>query len=364
MSEQFLRTPQAVACINIQALQYNLQQVRRYAPDAKVLAVIKANAYGHGVRAIAKALADADAFAVGTMEEAQQLRTIARQKDIVVLQGIFDAEDIQRCVAHNLQVVIHSEYQLALIEAAIVDQPIQCWLKVDTGMHRLGVLPDQVTAILQRLQQSSNIAESITLMSHLACADEPGHIENQLQIETFDDLEVDEQLPRSLANSAGIVAFPAAHYDWVRPGIMLYGISPITDKTAQELDLQPVMTLKSRLIAVNELMQGDAVGYGGAWHCPQDMPVGVVGIGYGDGYPRHAPTGTPVLINGKLVPIIGRVSMDLIAVDLRELPEAKVGDEVVLWGDGLPIEEIADAAGTIGYELVCRLTSRIEYQVA
>jgi alanine racemase len=199
-------------------------------------------------------------------------------------------------------------------------------------------------------------------MSHLACADEPTHVENQLQMETFDDLEIEDYHERSLANSAGLIAFPNAQFEWVRPGIMLYGISPIQDSTAQELDLKPVMTLKSRLIAIHRLMQGDKIGYGATWQCPEDMLVGVVGLGYGDGYPRHAPSGTPVLINGKQVPIVGRVSMDLITVDLRKLPDAEIGDEVILWGEGLPIEEIAEAADTIGYELVCRLTTRVKYQ--
>ena len=363
MSVQTLRTHQALACINIQALQHNLKQVRQYAPDKKVLAVIKANAYGHGMETAAQALASADAFAVGTMEEAQQLRVFTQDHDIVVLQGISQASDIRHCRDNNLQVVIHSEYQIALIEAVEKAQPIQCWLKVDTGMHRLGVQPDQVASILQRLEKSVNVASPITVMSHMACADEPTHIENQLQMETFGDLEVDEHCPRSMANSAAIVSFPETHYDWVRPGIMLYGISPVQDRPAQELELQPVMTFKSCLIAINQLMQGDSIGYGATWQCPEDMRVGVVGLGYGDGYPRHVPSGTPVLVNGKRVPVIGRVSMDLITIDLRELPEVEVGDEVILWGDGLPIEEIAEAAETIAYELVCRLTSRVEYQV-
>lgn len=363
MSERHAGAQQAVACINPQALQHNLQQVRQFAPDARVLAVIKANAYGHGLEVAAKALTNADAYAVGTLAEAQHLRPFAQDKDIVILQGVFDSADIQQCAANNFQVVVHCEEQVALFEATTLDSPVQCWLKVDTGMHRLGVMPDQVESILERLKQSLNVAQPVIVMSHLACADEPEHPENQLQIETFDDLEVDIQQPRSLANSAAIVAFKDAHYDWVRPGIMLYGISPLADKTAEDLGLQPVMTLKSQLIAVNRLLQGDSVGYGATWQCPQDMRVGVIGFGYGDGYPRHVPSGTPVLINSQRAAIIGRVSMDLIAVDLRELPAAKVGDEVILWGEGLPVEEIAEAAETIAYELVCRLTTRVEFQV-
>jgi alanine racemase len=351
-----------VAVIDTGALKHNLAQVRKLAPHSKILAVIKANGYGHGLVTVATTLAGADALAVGTMQEARELRLLMPDKDIVVLQGVLDAEDVMQCVNDNLQVVIHSEYQLVLLESAKLEEPIQCWLKVDTGMHRLGVLPDQVNSLLKRCAHSDNIRDSVVVMSHLACADEPTHVENQLQMETFDDLELEDHHERSLVNSAGLIAFPNAQFEWVRPGIMLYGISPIQDSTADELDLKPVMTLKSRLIAINRLMQGDKIGYGATYQCPEDMSVGVVGLGYGDGYPRHASSGTPVLINGKQVPMIGRVSMDLVTVDLRQLPDARIGDEVVLWGDGLPIEEIAESAETIGYELVCRLTTRVEYQ--
>lgn len=354
---------QAIAVIDSRALKHNLQQVRLLAPNAKVLAVIKANGYGHGLETVAKSMAAADALAVGTMQEAHQLRSIMPEHDIVVLQGIVEVADISQCVQDHLQVVIHSEYQLSLLESARLDTPVKCWLKVDTGMHRLGVMPNVVDSLLERCAACSNIHQPVTVMSHLACADEPAHVENQLQMETFEDLDLGRAHERSLVNSAGIIAFPGAHYEWVRPGIMLYGISPLQDSTAEEFELLPVMTLKSRLIAINHLVQGDRIGYGATWQCPQDMPVGVIGLGYGDGYPRHAPSGTPVLINGIRVPIIGRISMDLITVDLRDLPGASVGDEVILWGQGLPIEEIADAADTIGYELVCRLTARVDYQV-
>lgn len=352
---------QAVACIDTEALQHNLQQVRQYAPDARILAVIKANGYGHGLATVADGLQQADGFAVGNISEALELRQLQPQKLIVVLQGIHDESDISKAMELDLQIAIHSLYQLDLIEAVRPTTPLQCWLKVDTGMHRLGILPDEVGPALERMQESPYIASPVTIMSHLACADEPAHIENQLQIETFGDLEADEALPRSLANSAAIIAFAGSQYDWVRPGIMLYGISPLQDQAAGELDLRPVMTLKSRLIAIRHMMQGDHIGYGATWQCPEDMPIGVIGLGYGDGYPRHAPSGTPVLINGVQVPLVGRVSMDMITVDLRGLPDARIGDEAILWGDGLPIEEIAEAAETIGYELVCRLTSRVQF---
>ena len=214
--------------IDTQALQHNFQRVRALAPDSRILAVIKANGYGHGLDAVAKALTDTDAFAVGTMQEALELRLLMPEHDIVVLQGLIDAEDVSLCEQHNLQVVIHSEYQLQLLESASLKSPVRCWLKVDTGMHRLGVLPDQVPGLLKRCMQSANIRDTIVVMSHLACADEPTHVENQLQMETFDDLEISGKHDRSLVNSAGLIAFPGARYEWVRPGIMLYALVTAT----------------------------------------------------------------------------------------------------------------------------------------
>jgi len=354
-------TPQALACIHTESLRHNLSQVKRLAPESRVLAVIKANAYGHGTGFAAEAFSEADAFAVGTIDEAEQLRSINTSKPIVILQGIEDRESLQRCFEQRYEIVIHSEYQIALLEAVKTDQKINCWLKMDTGMHRLGLPADEFDQMQQRLLNTACI-KSVTLMSHLACADEPQRQENRDQLNDFETLAQRHSGARSLCNSAGLIEFPEACYDWVRPGIMLYGISPVRGKTAADLNLKPAMTLKSRLIAINRWKQGDKVGYGATWSCPEDMPVGVVGIGYGDGYPRHAPAGTPVLIQDRQVPIVGRVSMDLLTVDLRGLPDAKVGDGVVLWGEGLPVETIASAAGTIGYELVCRLTPRVAYE--
>lgn len=353
--------PQALACIHTDALRHNLKQVKVFAPDAKVLAVVKADAYGHNLDIIADVLLEADAYAVGTIEEAEQLSAINVSLPIVILQGIEDQQSLSRCLEQDFQIVLHSEYQIALLEALKTDKTINVWLKMDTGMHRLGLPAEQYNMIQQRLANISCV-QSVTLMSHLACADEPQHEENQSQLNRFDELAQSHTGDKSLCNSAGIVEFKQAHFDWVRPGIMLYGISPIQAKTASELNLKPAMTLKSRLIAINHWKQGDKVGYGATWQCPEDMPVGVIGIGYGDGYPRHVPSGTPVLIQGQRVPVIGRVSMDLLTVDLRSLPQAQIGDEVILWGEGLPIETIAEAAGTIGYELVCRLTSRVVYE--
>lgn len=357
-------TPNAIARIDIAALQHNLQRVREYAPSSKVLAVIKANGYGHGIAAVANALQGADAFAVGNIDEALALRKIHASKPVVVLQGIRSKDELALCLQHHFQPVIHSLYQLDAYEALNASEPLHVWVKIDTGMHRLGMSSEEYRHLKQRIEQIDWIEKPVTVMSHFACADEAGHAQNNRQIERFNDLLVDHPGQRSLCNSAGLVNFPQAHFDWVRPGIMLYGISANVGQTATEQDLKPVMTLRSSLIAINEVRAGQHIGYGATWQCPQDMRVGVIAIGYGDGYPRHAPGGTPVLIRGQRCPLVGRVSMDLLTVDLRDLPDAGVGDDVVLWGQGLPIEEIAGHAGTIAYELVCRLTSRVHFQAA
>lgn len=354
--------PQALACVNIEALRHNLSQVRKAAPDVKILAVIKANAYGHDAGIVSDALSGADAFAVGTIEEAEELRQqFNPSRSIVILQGVEDQESLLICLQHGYEIVVHSLHQIELLETVKSDKKINGWLKMDTGMHRLGLPAGDFEEINQRLSKS-NCIDAVTLMSHLACADEPQREENRNQLNNFKVLAEQHGGDKSLCNSAATIEFPQAHYDWVRPGIMLYGISPLQGKVAGDFNLRPAMTLKSRLIAINYCRKGDKIGYGATWECPQDMQIGVVGIGYGDGYPRHVLSGTPVLINGEQVPMVGRVSMDLLTVDLRTLADTRVGDEVVLWGEGLPIETIAEAAGTIGYELVCRLTSRVVYE--
>lgn len=355
--------PGAVARIDTAALKHNLQRVRDYAPSSKILAVVKANGYGHGLRVVAAALQDADAFAVGNINEALALREIDRHKAILILQGIMSQQEAACCQRYNFRPVLHSLHQLHHLESLDADQTVNCWVKIDTGMHRLGISPEDYQILLQRIESMDIVQKPVTVMSHLACADEPQRKENQRQIQRFKSV-TGRRGQYSLCNSAGIINFPQAHFDWVRPGIMLYGISPNAGQTAAVQGLQAVMTLSACLIAVNNVQAGEKIGYGATWECPEDMRVGIISIGYGDGYPRHAPSGTPVLIRGQRCPLAGRVSMDLLTVDLRRLPDAEVGDEVVLWGKGLPIEEIASAAGTIGYELVCRLTARVDFQVA
>jgi alanine racemase len=348
------------AHINLQALQHNFSRVRQSAPDSKIMAIIKANAYGHGLVRVAQALPDADAFGVSCLEEAVTLREAGFDRRIVLLEGLFDLDDLTLINGYRLDVVIHHVSQIELLEQGPVTRSLNVWLKLDTGMHRLGFEPQHVAAVSKRLRNIPQLAE-LNYMTHFACADEPGNAHTEAQLGVFNTALQAVDGARSLANSAGVLGWPASHADWVRPGIMLYGSSPLPGQTAQQLDLKPVMTLGTRLIAVNAHKQGDSVGYGGDWVCPADMNIGVAAIGYGDGYPRHAPAGTPVLLNGKRVPLAGRVSMDMICLDLTTRPEAAVGDEVILWGGGLPVDEVATAAGTIAYELLCGVGHRVHY---
>lgn len=351
-------TRPARAYLDSQALRHNLSLVRQKAPGARVMAVVKANAYGHGLRWATQVLSSADAFAVASVEEALLLRASGTQAPICLLEGFFSADDMPLLDQYRLSPVLHHVSQLEMLEQSKVRGPLTIWVKVDTGMHRLGFAPAEFPVVLDRLRRLPAIAE-IGLMSHFANADQRDDDSTRRQIRTFLELSRAHKPQRSLANSAGILGWPESHLDWVRPGIMLYGSSPLNGETADSLGLLPVMTLTTQLIAVQRRQKGDHIGYGGDWTCPEDMTVGVAAIGYGDGYPRHAPAGTPVLVNGQRAPLIGRVSMDMITLDLRSQPNARVGDPVVLWGKGLPIDEVAARAGTISYELMCHVAERI-----
>ncbi len=346
------------ARLDAQALLHNFHQVRRHASGSGVMAVVKANGYGHGLAWVATTLKDADAFAVASAEEGAALRAAGVKQPVVLFEGFFNADDLAALRAHKLASVVHDEHQLHLLEADPLRAPRSLWIKLDTGMHRVGFLPERLPEVVKRLRRLPNLSE-LRVLTHFANADDTADDATRRQIELFRAHAGKFRLEASLANSAGIVAWPESHAQWVRPGIMLYGGSPLIGRTAEELNLKPVMTLESALIAVHRRRQGETVGYGGAYACPEDMPVGVVAIGYGDGYPRHAAPGTPVLLNGARVPLIGRVSMDMITVDLRSQPEARVGDPVILWGEGLPVDEVAAQAGTISYELLCRVTERV-----
>jgi alanine racemase len=353
-------TRPACAHIDCGALQHNLARVREAAPVSRIIAVIKANAYGHGLVPVAQALDAADAFAVVGLEEAINLREAGCEQRIVLLEGLFTAEDIALACGFRLDLVIHDDHQITLLERGRLTRPVDVWLKIDSGMHRLGFAPARVEAALGRLEAIARIG-AVRFMTHFARADETDAPATAAQIETFQAALGTRDGERSLANSAAVLAWPAAHGDWVRPGIMLYGGTPLVDRSAAELDLKPVMSLRSALIAVAERQRGDPVGYGGDWVCPEDMRIGVAAIGYGDGYPRHAPAGTPVLVAGRRAALAGRVSMDMLTIDLRNQPEARIGDEVVLWGGGLPVDDIARAAGTISYDLLTGISHRVGF---
>jgi alanine racemase len=356
-------TRPACARINLRHLQHNLSRVQKSAPDSRVIAVIKANAYGHGLVRVAQALNAADAFGVVGLEEAIALREAGCDRRIVLLEGLFSADDIALVNGYRLDVVIHHHSQLELLEQGGLARPLDIWLKIDTGMHRLGFAPADVAAVVERLKALPQLG-NLRLMTHFSSADEPDSAATSEQLGRFTEAVQGMTGEHSLANSAAILSWPDTHADWVRPGIMLYGGSPFADRDAQSLGLKPVMTLRTELIAVNAHRKGDAIGYGGSWTCPADMNIGVAAIGYGDGYPRHAPNGMPVLVNGKRAALAGRVSMDMICIDLGSQPEARVGDEVILWGDGLPVDAVAGLAGTLSYELLCGVSSRVCYDYA
>jgi alanine racemase len=357
-------TRAARAVIDLSALRQNLQRARAAAPHSKQYAVIKANGYGHGMIAVARALSEADGFGVASLEEALDLRAAGINQPIVLLEGFFQQEELESIWKNNLEIVVHHEDQLLVLEKLTFTdshskKPLIAWLKVDTGMHRLGFYPDEVEEKFQRLSKCQGVEKPVRFMTHLANADDFYDKKTQQQIEIFKGLLSGEDVLRSIANSAGVLGWMGSYSDIARPGILLYGVSPFLKETAQDRGLLPVMTLRSEIIAVKQCRKGDAVGYGGTWTCPEDMKIGVVGIGYGDGYPRHAISGTPVLVNGKRVPLVGRVSMDMICVDLRDHETTLPGDEVILWGEGLPAEEVASSASTIAYELFCAVTSRV-----
>lgn len=354
-------TRPARALIDVAALRHNLSRVRALAPASRVFAIVKANGYGHGLARVGRSLQEADGFGVACLEEALALREASIPQRILLLGGVFDPSELPLVDQHRLDVVVHDESQVEFLERARLHRPISVWLKIDTGMHRLGVHPASVPRLWQRLVECANVARPIRVLSHLANADRPQEQQTCSQLSCLLACAGGLATEISVANSAAILTRPGSHRDWVRPGIMLYGISPFPDSQGTQYDLRPAMTLMTQLIAVRRVEEGETIGYGGTWRCPQAMPVGVAAIGYGDGYPRHAPSGTAVLVNGKRVPLIGRISMDLITLDLRSQPHARPGDPVVLWGRGLPIEELAQRAGTIAYELVCRVASRVKF---
>ncbi|GME31297.1 MULTISPECIES: catabolic alanine racemase DadX [unclassified Pantoea] len=350
-----------VATINQQALRHNLTVVRQAAPASRVWSVVKANAYGHGIDRVREALSATDGFALLNMEEAILLREQGWKKPILLLEGFFQPEDLQLIDRYRLTTSVHSNWQIKALASASLSAPVDIYLKMNSGMNRLGFRPEQVSGAWQKLRALSNVGE-MTLMAHFADAENPQGLIAPLQ--RIEQAAEGLNCPRSLSNSACTLWHPEAHFDWVRPGIVLYGASPSGDwQDIAGSGLKPVMTLSSEIIAVQQLQAGDGVGYGYRYHASTAQRIGVVACGYADGYPRHAPTGTPVCVDGVMTQVVGAVSMDMITVDLTPCPQAGIGSAVELWGEQVKIDQVAKAAGTVGYELMCALAPRVPVTV-
>lgn len=345
----------AVAHIRLDAFRHNYRLAKKL-HGGRALAVIKANAYGHGAVQCARAIADeADGYAVAAIEEALTLRAAGITAPILLLEGFFEAAELPEIVANNLWVVVHHLWQVEALLAAQLHKPLTIWLKMDSDMHRVGLAPDVYRLVYERLKAHPNVAQ-IVLMSHFARADELASAYTIRQMHTFHAAIADINAPISLSNSAGVLGWPGAYADWVRPGIMLYGANPFAGQEGcLDAHLRSVMQLTSAVISVSSLPIGEAVGYGGVFVAERVTRVGVVACGYADGYPRVAPTGTPVAVDGKITRLIGRVSMDMLMVDLTDLPATGLGSCVELWGEQVSVSEVAARAGTIAYELLCNV---------
>lgn len=346
-----------LASIDVSALRQNLQIVRRAAPTSRLWAVVKANAYGHGLSRVWNALSGADGFAMLNLEEAILLREHGWKGPILMLEGFFHADELALFDKYRLTTSVHSNWQIKALQQAKLHAPLDIYVKVNSGMNRLGFMPDRIHIVWQQLRALSNVSE-MTLMSHFADAENPqGIVEPMRRIEqAAEGLDC----PRSLSNSAATLWHPEAHFDWVRPGIVLYGASPSGQwQDIANSGLKPVMTLSSEIIAVQNLKAGDAVGYGGLYRASGEQRIGIVACGYADGYPRLAPGNTPVLVDGARTTTVGRISMDMLAVDLTPCPQAGIGAPVELWGKEIKIDDVAGACGTVGYELMCALAPRV-----
>ena len=344
----------AHALIDLSALRHNYQLAKSLS-GCRAFAVIKANAYGHGAVRCAQALqGSADAFAVACIEEALELRAAGIREPILLLEGWFEADELPLLAEHDLWAVLHHEEQLLQLQDATLSRPLHIWLKLDSGMHLVGFGPDEYASVWQRLAALPQVA-SLSKITHFSRADEPETGRTEQQLATFAAATAGLEGPASLCNSPGILAWPQAHHDWLRPGIMLYGATPFEFEQDNANKLRPVMQLTSRIIAVRELPAGEPIGYGSRFITPRPTRVGVVAIGYADGYPRHAKDGTPVLVDGQRTGLIGRVSMDMLTVDLTDLPGSGLGSAVTLWGDGLNASEVASWADSIPYQLFCNL---------
>lgn len=346
--------------IDLEALNHNLDCIQALAPGKKMMAMVKANAYGCGLETILPVLnGRAEILGVASVEEALQVRALGSHLECVLLSGVFAQEELSLASSQSFQCVVHHPLQLQWIIENSLPRKIKTWIKVNTGMNRLGFLPEEVASVLHALSGCSWVEEKIGLMMHFARADEPHHPYNEQQVKQFSQLNSFKgHYLRSMANSAAILSMPWTHADVIRPGIMLYGVSPFPGQTGRDLGLRPVMSFRSALTGIHHYPPNSPIGYGGTWHVDRPAIIGIVPVGYGDGYPRHVKPSTPVWIQGHQAPIVGRLSMDMLTVDLTGIPDAKIGDPVELWGEHLPVEVIADAAGTIAYELLTQQRRR------
>ena len=357
-----------LATISLAALRHNLGLVKVLAPNSKIMAVIKANGYGHGVLTVAQGLRAADGFAVLELDKAIALREAGFKQVILLLEGLFAEDQLALAAKYDLSLVIHAFHQLEMLESTVLAKSLSAFLKLNTGMNRLGFTPQDFAEACHRLRDCANVGE-ITLMTHFATADEETGIATPFAL--FQQATAGFDYPKSLANSAAVLRYPKTHMQWVRPGIMLYGATPVSSTAAASFGLKPVMSLTSEIIAVQHLQAGDSVGYGSRFTARRKIRVGIVACGYADGYPRHAgqypagedQRGAPIMVAGQLTQTIGRVSMDMLFADITDIPQANVGSVVELWGEQIPVDAVAEASGTVGYELLCALASRVPVKV-
>lgn len=348
------------ATINLEALRHNLRVVAATAPHSRIMAVIKANAYGHGLLNVAEGLREAHGFAVLNMEEAIRLREAGFGQTLLLLEGVFSNDELDHAAQHAISLVVHNMHQLEMLEQARLPQPVAVFVKMNTGMNRLGFRPAEYRAAVNRLEACPNVGE-ITLMTHFATADEEQGVEAPCAL--FRQACEGMTHPVSLANSAAILRYRHTHADWVRPGIMLYGASPIAGTPASAFHLRPAMTLASEIIALQTLQPGESIGYGQKFTAKRVTRAAIIACGYADGYPRHAPNGTPIHVAGRATHTLGRVSMDMLFADVTDIPQARIGSAVELWGEHNGVDAVAEAAGTVGYELLCALAPRVPVKV-
>lgn len=352
----------ATAVLSTENLLHNVQVIRAKTNPAKMIAMVKANAYGHGIRSVARKLENyIDMFGVASIDEGIILREIGIKTPILLAEGIFEKNELLIACAENFHIVFHNAEQLKWLDESALPQPINAWIKINTGMCRLGFSIAKAEIAYKQLSSNAQVKSIVPIMSHLACSDMPDHPLNAMQISCFEMFAAVVKSEYSLCASAGIINFPNHYYHYVRPGLSLYGISPINGTTGADFFLKPVMTLQSKIIAINDLTRGDCIGYGARYCCAENSRIGIVALGYGDGYPVSARDGTPVLVNGSFCPLVGRVSMDMLAIDITSCPTVKVGDTVTLWGEGLPIEKVAEHTSAITWQMITAVQNRVKF---